>query len=146
MNLIASPISINDVLGEKFFWYNNRMKSLFRKILFSSIAIFLTGAWNKGFAIEYSWLAYLKASIIIAFIYYLIIPVSKLILLPFNIITMGLVSVIFYSLALYFLLSGLSLIQVKEWVFNGYEITRLMNIFLVAFSISTIINLMEKFV
>jgi len=122
------------------------MKSLFRKILFSSIAIFLTGAWNKGFAIEYSWLAYLKASIIIAFIYYLIIPVSKLILLPFNIITMGLVSVIFYSLALYFLLSGLSLIQVKEWVFNGYEITRLMNIFLVAFSISTIINLMEKFV
>lgn len=122
------------------------MKSLFRKILFSSIAIFLTGAWNKGFAIEYSWLAYLKASIIIAFIYYLIIPVSKLILLPFNIITMGLVSVIFYSLALYFLLNGLSLIQVKEWVFNGYEITRLMNIFLVAFSISTIINLMEKFV
>ena len=122
------------------------MKSLFRKILFSSVAIFLTGAWNKGFAIEYSWLAYLKASIIIAFIYYLIIPVSKLILLPFNIITMGLVSVIFYSLALYFLLSGLSLIQVKEWVFNGYEITRLMNIFLVAFSISTIINLMEKFV
>ncbi|MBW7960556.1 phage holin family protein [Patescibacteria group bacterium] len=122
------------------------MKSLFRKILFSSIAIFLTGAWNKGFAIEYSWLAYLKASIIIAFIYYLIIPISKLILLPFNIITMGLVSVIFYSLALYFLLSGLSLIQVKEWVFNGYEITRLMNIFLVAFSISTIINLMEKFV
>lgn len=122
------------------------MKSLFRKILFSSVAIFLTGAWNKGFAIEYSWLAYLKASIIIAFIYYLIIPVSKLILLPFNIITMGLVSVIFYSLALYFLLNGLSLIQVKEWVFNGYEITRLMNIFLVAFSISTIINLMEKLI
>lgn len=120
------------------------MRKIFRKIIFSALAIYITSYWNHGFIIKNDLLIYLKASLIIAFIYYLIVPVSKLILLPFNLITMGLVSVIFYSLALYFFLIGFSLIEIQPWQFLGYDISQLANIFLVAFSISTIINLLEK--
>lgn len=120
------------------------MKTIIRKIVFSAIAIYLTAYWNQGFIIKSDWMIYLKASLIIAIIYYLIVPVSKLILLPLNLITMGLMSVIFYSLALYFFLSNLSLVQIKPWEFSGYPIGQLTNIFVVAFSISTIINLSEK--
>ena len=120
------------------------MKKIFRKIIFSSAAIYLTSYWNKGFVIENDWIVYLKASLVIAAIYYLIIPVSKLILLPLNIITLGLVSVIFYSLVLYFFLNKFSLIQIKSWDFSGQTISQSANIFLSAFSISTIINFLEK--
>lgn len=120
------------------------MRKIFRKIIFSALAIYITSYWNHGFIIKNDLLIYLKASLIIAFIYYLIVPVSKLILLPLNLITMGLVSVIFYSLALYFFLIGFSLIEIQPWQFLGYDISQLANIFLVAFSISTIINLLEK--
>lgn len=120
------------------------MKSIIRKIVFSGAAIFLTAYWNQGFVVKNDLVVYLKASLTIAVIYYLIIPISKLILLPLNLITMGLVSVIFYSFALYFFLDNFSLVKIRPWVFSGYDISQLANIFLVAFSISTIINLMEK--
>ncbi len=130
------------------------MKKIFRMIAFSGIAIYFTSLWNKGFIIQNDWMFYLKASLVIAAIYYLIVPVSKLVLLPLNIITLGFVSVIFYALVLYFFLDKFSLIQIKPWSFSGLKlfgiiivplkINQLANIFLSAFSISTIINLLEK--
>jgi len=120
------------------------MKKIVRKIIFSAAAIYLTAYWNHGFIVKNDWMIYLKASLIIAVVYYLIVPVSKLVFLPLNLITMGLVSVIFYSLALYFFLSNFLLVKIIPWKFLGYNISQLANIFLVAFSISTIINLMEK--
>lgn len=129
------------------------MKKIMRKIVFSATAIYLTALWNHGFIIKYDWMIFLKASLIITLIYYLIVPISKLILLPLNLFTFGLVSVVFYSLVLYFFLNKFSLVQIKAWSFNGptlglfslpISISLLGNIFLVAFSISLIINLMEK--
>jgi len=131
------------------------MKKIFRKIIFSAVAIYFTSLWNKGFVIEADWLVYLKAALVIAAIYYLIVPISKLILLPLNIITLGLVSVVFYALALYFFLNKFSLIEIKPWEFSGLslwgiiipaKVSQLANIFLSAFSISTIINLLERMV
>ncbi len=123
-------------------------------IIFSAIAIYLTSLWDKGFIIKSDWLIYLKASLVIAAIYYLVIPVSKLILLPLNILTLGMVSVIFYALVLFFFLNKLSLIQIQSWRFGGLSfhglmviplgVSQLGNIFLSAFSLSTVINLLEK--
>ena len=130
------------------------MKKIIRKVVFSAAAIYLTAYWNQGFIVKNDWMIYLKASIVIAAIYYLIVPVSKLILLPLNIITFGLVSVAFYSLVLYFFLDKFSLIQINPWNFAGLSlfglivipltISQLPNIFLSAFSISTIINFLER--
>ena len=129
------------------------MKKIFRMIIFSVVAIFLTSLWNKGFVIKADSMIYLKAALIIAAVYYLIVPVSKLILLPLNILTFGFVSVIFYAAIFYFLLDRFQLISIGEWVFPGIklfgitlskiEISGLSNIFISSFSISTIINLLE---
>lgn len=132
------------------------MKKLFRMIIFSLVAIFLTSLWNRGFVIKADPMIYLKAALIIAAVYYLIVPVSKLILLPLNILTLGFVSVIFYAAIFYFLLNRFQLISIKEWVFpgiklfkitlSGMKISGLSNIFISSFSISTIINLLETII
>lgn len=122
------------------------MKKILRMIIFSGIAIFLTALWNKGFVIKMDPLIYLKASLIIALVYYLIVPISKLILLPLNIITLGLFSTIFYAIIFYFLLSHFDVISIKEWIFLENKISVLVNIFVSSFSISTIINLLEKII
>ena len=120
------------------------MKKIFRMIIFSGIAIFVTALWNKGFVIKTDPLIYLKASLIIALVYYLITPISKIILLPLNIFTFGFVSVVFYAVIFYFLLNHFGLVVIKDWVFLGNNISSLVNIFISSFSISAIINLLEK--
>ena len=132
------------------------MKKLFRMLIFSTVAIFVTALWNKGFIIKADPMTYLKAALIISAVYYLIVPISKLILLPLNILSLGLVSVIFYAAIFYFLLSRFNLISIEEWVFSGgkllgitigkMEISSLSNIFISSFSISTIINLLEAII
>jgi uncharacterized membrane protein YvlD (DUF360 family) len=132
------------------------MKKIFRMIVFSGTAIFITALWNKGFIIKSDPMIYLKAALVLTIVYYLIVPISKLILLPLNILTVGLVSVIFYAFIFYFLLSYFNLINIKEWVFSGtkllgitlgeIKISSLANIFVSSFSISTIINLLEKII
>lgn len=122
------------------------MKKILRMLIFSGAAIFLTTLWNKGFIIESDPTVYLKAALVIAAVYYLIVPFSKLILLPLNILTFGLVSVIFYAAIFYFLLNRFDLIIIKEWVFSGIKISSIGNIFVSAFSISIIINLLEKII
>ena len=132
------------------------MKKIFRMIIFSVVAIFLTSLWNKGFIIKEDPMIYLKAALIIAAVYYLIVPVSKLILLPLNILTFGLVSIVFYALIFYFLLNRFNLISIEEWIFPGakilgitlgkIKISETSNIFVSSFSISAIINLLEKII
>ncbi|MCR4312761.1 MAG: phage holin family protein [Candidatus Roizmanbacteria bacterium] len=132
------------------------MKKIFRMIIFSGVAIFVTALWNKGFIIKADPLTYIKAALVITVVYYLIIPVSKLVLLPLNIITFGLISMIFYAFIFYFLLNNFNLINIKEWTFLGIKllgitlgevkVSGLANIFVSSFSISTIINLLEKII
>lgn len=122
------------------------MKIIFRKLLFSFLALYLTSYWNHGFVIKQEPIIFLKASLITALIYYLIVPLSKIIFFPLNLITLGFVSVFFYSLVLYFILTNLSLVEIKSWVFLNYQIDWLTNIFLISFSISLIINLLEKII
>src|SRR3989339_75981 len=98
------------------------MRKIFRMIIFSVVAIFLTALWNKGFVIKADPMIYLKAALIIAAVYYLIVPVSKLILLPLNILTFGLVSIVFYAAIFYLLLNRFGVIMIEEWVFSGAKI------------------------
>lgn len=130
------------------------MKKIFRMIIFSGVAILLTALWNKGFVIKSDQIVYLKAALIIAAVFYLVAPVSKMVLLPLNILTFGLISVIFYSAIFYLLLNRFNLINIKDWVFPGakilgIELTKIKisataNIFISSLSISTIINFLEK--
>ena len=132
------------------------MKKISRMIIFSLGAIYLTAFWNKGFIIKEDLLVYIKASLLVALIYYLIRPAAKLILLPLNILTLGLVSVVFYCGLFFFLTQYFSLIQIKDWTFPGIDLIGLtvnkimlsqtVNIFISSLSVSTIINLEEHII
>lgn len=132
------------------------MKKIFRMIIFSAIAIFLTSLWDKGFIIKFDWQIYFKSVLLIALIYYLVVPLSKIILLPLNFLTLGFMSVVVYCFLFYFLTKYFSLIEIKSWIFSGFsiygvglrntELSQLANVFVSAISVSAIINLLEKLI
>jgi len=126
------------------------MKKIFRMIVFSALALFLTALWNKGFKVDFTPEVFLKALLLVAVLNYLIVPFSKLILLPLNILTLGLVSLLVYLLLFHFLLTRYSLVIIKEWLFPGFwligktNINYWQNVLLSALSVTTIINFFEK--
>jgi len=130
------------------------MKKIFRMFVFSGIALYLTALWNKGFDIAYDPLSFIKALSLLALGYYLIAPIFKLLLLPLNIVTFGLASVVAYIALFYFIITKFSLAQIHDWNFPGLniwfihipsiELNYWTNLVAVSFSISTVINLLES--
>ena len=130
------------------------MKKIFRVLVFSGVSIALTAYWNKGFIINKVPVIFLEAVIVIAIVNYLVMPLSKIILLPLNLLTFGLMSFIFYALLLHFISTKFDLLTVKSWIFSGISllgitiprqnINYLMNLVLSSLSISVIINILEK--
>jgi len=123
-------------------------------IIFSALAIYLTSLWNKGFVVPLNLSDFFQGVIVIAIIYYFINPLTKIVLLPLNILTLGMVSFIAFFIIFYFFVSSFSFIEIKEWVFPGIswygfnlekmDINYLGNLILSSLSISLIINSFEK--
>ena len=130
------------------------MKKIFRMIVFPLSAIYITSLWNKGFIIKLDFMSLLTAVIVISIIWYILLPVSKIVLFPIQILTMGLVSTIVYFLLFYFFVSKFSFIDIKSWVFPGVsllgiviaktQISFIANVLISSLSISSIINLEES--
>lgn len=129
------------------------MKKITRILIFSGVAIYLTSLWNKGFNVNYNPQIFIKTLLIIALFYYLIMPLTRLILLPINFLTLGIVSSIIYFLLFYIIITRFSLIQIKPWHFSGLhfkglsiksmDIGYLTNIFLSSASLSFVIKILE---
>lgn len=130
------------------------MKRIFRMLIFTAIAIYATSLWNKGFLIDLNIKTFAQATLIVAIIYYLIYPLSKIILLPLNFISLGLVSLVVYFLLFYFLFARYNLVEIRPWVFSGISIlgftiqktniNYFFNVILSSLSISFIINFLGK--
>lgn len=129
------------------------MKKIIRIIIFSSIAIYLTSVWDKGFQISSNINDFIILTFLIGLINYLIIPLSKIVLFPINFLTLGLASFLVYILALH-LISSSDLITIKSWLFPGINlfffhipklsINYLENLILSSLLLSSIINTLEK--
>ena len=130
------------------------MKRIFRMLVFSAAALFLTSLWNHGFIITYNLKSFITASIVMGILYYLLFPLSKLILLPINILTMGLISLFVYIILFHFFLQRFTVIEIKSWLFPGFSIGWFVlnktsigywpNIVLSSLSVTIFINLLEK--
>jgi len=130
------------------------MKKIFRMIVFPLSAIYITSLWNKGFIIKLDFISLLTAVIVISIIWYILLPISKIVLFPIQILTMGLVSTIVYFLLFYFFVSKFSFIDIKSWVFPEVsllgiviaktQISFIANVLISSLSISSIINLEES--
>lgn len=132
------------------------MKRIIRMLIFSALAIYLTSLYNKGFILNNDPKQLLLATLVVSVLFYIINPLAKIILLPINFLTLGLVSLVLYIFLFHFLLNYFSVISIKAWVFpgisvNGFSISKFpisywFNIGLSAFSVSTIINFLEKLI
>lgn len=97
------------------------MKFIIRIFVFSAVSLLLTAYLIKGFSISYDFKTFFITTLILAFVYYIIKPITKIILLPFNLLTMGLVSTIAYVAIFYFVLTRLSLAGIEAWTYEGFK-------------------------
>lgn len=131
------------------------MKKIFRMIIFSGLSLYITSLIIKGFIIKTDLNSLIIASFILAIVYYLFTPLIKVILLPLNILTLGLISIIVYILLFNFVINKFNLVIIQPWVFpglniNGFSLPRIeFNYWLTLITssvlYSTIINLLEMF-
>ena len=131
------------------------MKKILRKIIFAGIALYLTSLLNKGFILPKEPMVLLKLLAVFVVVYYLIIPISKIILLPLNILTLGLVSFLVYLLFFHLSSANFQLLTIGAWTFPGFKfsiinigktnINYFWNLILSSVSVSSIISLLEAF-
>lgn len=132
------------------------MKKIIRMLVFSAGAIYLTSLWNRGFIVNLDFTTIVKASLLVALMFYLVRPLSKLVLLPLNILTLGVISTVVYCFLFFFLTRYFGLINIKEWTFEGIKLlgfavgkiqfSQTANVFVSAISVSTIINSLEHLI
>jgi len=129
------------------------MKKLFRMLVFPFLAIMFTSLWNKGFILPGNVNELIKLILLMAFIYYLLVPLSKIVLFPINLLAFGLGSFLVYLLSFYLLDTYFSLLSIESWQFPGFSfyflsipkanVSYLMNLILSSLSVSSIINILE---
>ena len=129
------------------------IKSLSRAIIFSAVALVLTALWNQGFKVNFELTIFIRSVMLVALFYYLLTPLTKIILIPINWLTLGLLSTIVYFLLFYFVFTRFPYIKITEWKFPGFEynglgvaplqISYLFNIVVSSFSLSFIIRILE---
>src|SRR3990167_1442371 len=95
------------------------MKKITRMLIFSALALYLTSLWNQGFKVNFTPYIFIRTILLIALFYYLVLPISKIILLPVNFITLGLLSSLIYFILFYVFISHFSLVEIKAWKFLG---------------------------
>jgi len=130
------------------------MKKIIRMFVFSAIALFLTSLFDSGISFQGTIISFIEAVVLISLAYYIIVPISKVILLPFNILSLGLASTIVYFVLFYIISSRFGLFTISDWTFQGLQIggfsipsthiNSFFNTIVAAVSVSTIINILEK--
>src|SRR3989344_4872411 len=95
------------------------MKRITSMLIFSAVALFLTSLWNEGFKVNFTPLVFIRTILLVALFYYLVIPISKIVLLPINLLTLGLLSSILYFVLFYLFITRFSLVKITPWDFSG---------------------------
>lgn len=132
------------------------MKRILRSVVFSALSLYLTSLVIGGFVVKTDLKSYALATLILAAIYYFVLPLTKLVLLPLNILTLGLVSTIAYIIIFNYVISYFGFIAIVPWGFPGAHIygfvipkfyfNYLATLIISAILYSSIINLAETIV
>jgi putative membrane protein len=95
------------------------MKHLVRSFLFNVFALWFTGQILPAFSISGSWQTLLFAGLVLSLLMLVIKPVLKILFIPINIITFGLLSWIINVIVVYLLTLLVAQVQVTAWIFPG---------------------------
>jgi uncharacterized membrane protein YvlD (DUF360 family) len=97
------------------------MRNFFVRILATAAGLFTTNYFVAGFAIDHTWQAYLLTAVIFIVFNAIASPIIKLLLLPINLLTLGLLRWLTNVIVLYLfdlLYDGLS---ITGFDFEGYS-------------------------
>ena len=130
------------------------MKKITRILLFSSVALYLTTLWNHGLTMPGNPLLFIETVALIGIATYLIVPLSKAVLFPIQILSFGLLSIAVYMGIFYLSGKVFDLPTIKSWIFPGgsflgitvgkVTLSYLGNLAAVSCSVSGIITILEK--
>lgn len=102
------------------------MKRFIRAIIFYSLALYITSLIIPGFKLVTDWRGLLISGLTLALLFTLVNPIFKLLLLPVNIITLGLFSFVSQILTFYvFLWIFPDWIHITAWKFAGWKFAAL---------------------
>lgn len=95
------------------------MKQLLASIALNSLSIFLTSLLFSGLQVTGGITSFITAGLLLTLLIALLDPIVKIITLPFNIITLGLLSFLSTLAALFVLTFFYSSIKVYPFIFDG---------------------------
>ena len=95
------------------------MKHLIRVFLFNVFALWLTSQWIPGLVAPGGWQTILFAGFTLSLLMLIVVPILKILFIPINILTFGLLSWLINVIVIYLLTVFVPEIQVKPWIFAG---------------------------
>ncbi len=96
------------------------MRSLIAKIVSTMVSFYITSSLISGFKIEPTWQSYFIASLIFLLFNLLVTPLIKLLLLPINLLTLGLFRWITQVLVIYLFDILYTGITISSYYFAGF--------------------------
>lgn len=96
------------------------MRSLIAKIVSTMVSFYIASSLISGFKIEPTWQSYLIASLIFLLFNLLVTPLIKLLLLPINLLTLGLFRWITQVLVIYLFDILYTGITISSYYFAGF--------------------------
>ncbi|MCL4360698.1 phage holin family protein [Patescibacteria group bacterium] len=98
------------------------MKHIVRVFLFAMFALWLTSQIFPTIVIAGSWQTLLVAGAIFALLMLFVHPMLKILFIPINIITFGLLSWLINVIVLWLLTVFVPAVEVRPWQFPGYSV------------------------
>jgi len=97
------------------------MKSILRRVVFYSVALFLVTQVLEGVRVSGGLVTYVIGGIVLSILFLLVKPVLGIVTLPLNIITLGLFSFLTNAIILYLLTIFVPSVSIAAFKFNGFS-------------------------
>jgi len=97
------------------------MKYLIRIFLLNVFALWLTAQFVPGVTIANTWQTYLEVGAILSFLMVIVKPILKILFIPINVMTFGILSWFTNVIVVYLLTLITPLIRIEAWRFQGWS-------------------------
>lgn len=129
------------------------MKYLLRTFLFHSFALWLVSQIFPGLTIEGGYTVLLAAGLVMSLLTLIVVPLLRILFIPINLLTFGLLSWFVHVIVLYLLTIFVPGVAVQAWEFPGASyagfvvpniaISSFLSYILVSLGVSSLVGLLE---
>lgn len=97
------------------------MRKLLIRVFGTALSFYITAKLVGGFLLEPSWLTYLMASLVFVLVNWVVSPIVKLLLLPINLLTLGLFRWVASIIVLYVFDLLYGGVTIQAYQFPGFQ-------------------------